>query len=115
VSQPFPEPIQNLPLADIPLAGVTAYLSQGRDHQILFMHFNESVELGEHAHDAQWGLVIEGSITMTIDTVTKTYTKGERYFIPAGVKHSAIIHAGYADMTFFSDPDRYAVKETGEE
>jgi quercetin dioxygenase-like cupin family protein len=114
MSQPFPEPILNLPQADIPLAGVTAYLSQAPDHQILFMHFSEDVELGEHAHEAQWGIVLEGSITMTINAESTTYAKGERYFIPAGVKHSAKIHAGYADMTYFNEAQRYDVKETGE-
>ncbi|MBU2700109.1 hypothetical protein Ga0466249_001201 [Sporomusaceae bacterium BoRhaA] len=41
----FPEPILKLPEADIPLNGIKAYLSQGDNHQILFMEFNEDVEL----------------------------------------------------------------------
>lgn len=114
MSQPFPEPILNLPQADIPLPGLTAYLSQGPRHQIPFMHFTEDVDLAEHAHEAQWGLVLEGRITMTIDGEVQTYTSGERYFIPAGVKHSAKIHAGYTDMTFFDQPDRYSSKQVGD-
>ena len=35
----FPDPIKKLPQADIPLDGVTAYLSQSQDHQIIFMSF----------------------------------------------------------------------------
>jgi len=35
----FPEPIRNLSEADIPLDGLTAYLSQSDTHQILFMQF----------------------------------------------------------------------------
>ena len=35
----FPEPVQNLPKADIPLDGVTAYLSQSVNHQIIFRRF----------------------------------------------------------------------------
>ncbi len=57
----FPEPIINLPEADIPLDGVTAYLSQGNDHQIIFMEFDKDVELPEHAHESQWGIVLEGT------------------------------------------------------
>lgn len=113
MSKPFPEPILKLPQADIPLQGLTAYLSQAKNHQILFMHFNEDVDLEEHSHEAQWGIVLEGSISMTINDETRTYVKGERYFIPAGVKHSAKIYSGYADMTFFDEPQRYAIKETG--
>lgn len=106
----FPEPIQALPLADIPLDGVTAFLSQSDTDQIIFMQFQEEVELHEHAHQAQWGIVLEGSITLTIDGNSQTYTKGDRYFVPAGVLHSGTIHAGYADITFFNEPDRYVIK-----
>ena len=108
---PFPEPIRKLPLADIPLDGLKAYLSQSADHQILFMQFDEDAELPEHAHAAQWGLVLQGQITLTVNGQTRTYGPGEHYFIPAETPHSAHIHAGYADITFFDQPDRYAPKE----
>jgi hypothetical protein len=35
----FPEPIRNLPQADIPLDGISAYLPQAIDHQLIFMQF----------------------------------------------------------------------------
>ncbi len=110
-SNTFPPPIQELPQADIPLQGLTAYLSQGEGCQIIFMEFDEEVTVPEHAHASQWGLVLEGQIDLTVEGVTRTYTRGDRYFIPEGVKHAAKIHAGYADMTFFNQPDRYPVKE----
>ena len=106
----FPDPIKNLPKADIPLKGLTAYLSQSETHQILFMQFEEDIELPEHSHESQWGIVLDGKIDLTVDGVVKTYSKGDRYFIPAGVKHSAKIHAGYADITFFNEKDRYKTK-----
>ena len=107
----FPEPIINLPEADIPLKGLHAYLSQGSDHQIIFMSFSENVDLPEHSHEAQWGIVLEGKIEMTIDRVKGVYQKGDRYFIPKGVKHFGKIYAGYADVTFFNEKDRYSSKE----
>lgn len=106
----FPAPVQQLPQADIPIQGVTAYLSQAETHQIIFMEFSQDVELGEHAHESQWGVVLEGRIDMTIDGVEKTYMKGDRYFIPKGITHSAKIHAGYADITYFDQKDRYSKK-----
>jgi quercetin dioxygenase-like cupin family protein len=106
----FPEPIVNLPEADIPLPGIKAYLSQGDDHQIIFMQFAAAVDLPEHSHACQWGIVLEGEIELTIGGVTKVYRKGDRYFIPDGVKHSGKIYAGYADMTFFGQKDRYGRK-----
>ncbi len=106
----FPEPIRNLSQADIPLNGVTAFLSQAENHQIVFMEFKEDVDLPEHSHNAQWGVVLEGKIDLIIDGKKNTFTKGDRYFIPDGVKHSGKIYAGYADITFFNEKDRYKIK-----
>lgn len=106
----FPEPILNLPEADIPLKGINAYLSQGSNHQIIFMSFSEDVDLPEHSHESQWGIVLEGKIDLIIDGVKNTYQKGDRYFIPKGVRHSGKIYAGYADITFFNEKDRYRQK-----
>lgn len=106
----FPEPIQKLPLADIRLPGVTAYLSQAEDHQVIFFAFDQDVDLPEHSHAAQWGVVLEGQIDLTIEGQSVSYHKGDRYFIPEGVLHAAKIYAGYSDITFFAQADRYAVK-----
>lgn len=106
----FPEPILNLPEADIPFKGVKAYLSQAENHQLIFMEFSEDVDLPEHEHESQWGVVLEGRIDLVINGVRHSYKKGDRYFIPCGVKHSGNIFAGYADMTYFNQKDRYKTK-----
>jgi quercetin dioxygenase-like cupin family protein len=110
MSEIFPLAITSLPEADIPLKGARAFLSQGPDHQVLFMEFAEDVNLPEHSHEAQWGIVLEGEIDLVIGGKKHHFTKGQRYFIPAGVKHSGMIHTGYADITFFNVKDRYRVK-----
>lgn len=106
----FDSPIQKLPHADIPIPGVDAYLSQGDGHQIIFMQFAEDADLPEHAHAGQIGYVLEGRIDLVIGGRSHTFTKGDRYFIPEGVRHSGKIHAGYADITFFDQKDRYRAK-----
>lgn len=106
----FNDPISALPEADVPLDGVKAYLSQGNNHQIIFMQFEKDVELQEHSHEAQVGFVLEGKIKLTIDGITKVYNKGDRYIIPKGIKHSGTIYAGYADITFFNEKNRYLKK-----
>jgi quercetin dioxygenase-like cupin family protein len=103
----FPEPIRSLPQADVPLRGAKAYLSQSENHQIVFWRFDEDVEVPEHSHESQWGVVLEGKIDLVIEGVKRTYTKGDRVFIPKGAKHSAKIYAGYADISFFNERDRY--------
>ncbi|MHC4623266.1 MAG: cupin domain-containing protein [Planctomycetota bacterium] len=110
MSEVFPGPITDLPLADIPLDGLKGYLSQGKDHQILFMEFREDIEVPEHSHESQWGVVLEGKIDLTIEGVMRTYSKGDRMFIPKDAKHSAKIYAGYADINFFNQKDRYKAK-----
>jgi mannose-6-phosphate isomerase-like protein (cupin superfamily) len=106
----FPDPIRDLPEAEIPLDGITAYLSQSDSHQILFMQADKDVDLPEHSHAAQAGIVLEGTIELIIDGKKQTFKKGDRYYIPEGVTHSGKIYAGYADVTFFNDPDRYSKK-----
>lgn len=113
MSSVFPDPINRLPRADIPLPGCRAYLMQGAGQQLLFMEFDQDVELPEHSHAAQVGFILEGRIDLRIDGQAHTFSKGDAYVIRAGAKHSGKIYAGYADITFFDQPDRYAVKSAG--
>ncbi len=107
----FPQPIRALAEADIPLEGIRSYLSQATDHQILFMEFEHDVDLPEHSHDAQVGFVLNGRIELTIAGVKQEYSKGDIYYIPANVKHCGKIYGGYADITFFNEPNRYQTKK----
>ena len=84
-----------------------AYLSQAEHHQVIFMKFSKKVNVSEHSHESPWGIVLEGRIDLTIGGIKRTYVKGDRYYIAKGVSHSATIFAGYADITFFNQADRY--------
>jgi quercetin dioxygenase-like cupin family protein len=110
MSEVFPEPITDLQEADIPVDGLKGHLSQAVNHQILFMEFSEDAEVPEHSHESQWNVVLEGKIDLTIEGVMRTYSKGDRMFIPRGAKHSAKVYAGYADISFFNQKDRYKAK-----
>jgi len=106
----FPEIISNLPEADIPLEGVHSRLFQGENQQFIFMSFEKDVEVPKHSHEAQWGVVLDGEIDLIIDAKNYTLKKGDAYFIPKGVKHSARIKKGYKDLTLFNQKDRYKAK-----
>jgi quercetin dioxygenase-like cupin family protein len=106
----FPEIITKLPETDIPLEGVHSHLLQGANQQLIFMSFNADVEVPSHSHEAQWGAVLDGELEITIGGKKYSYTKGDTYFIPKGVKHSARIRKGYKDLTLFDQRDRYQVK-----
>jgi quercetin dioxygenase-like cupin family protein len=106
----FPVPIMALPEADIPIKGAKGYLSQGDGHQIIYMHFSEDVELVEHAHRAQWGIILDGKVDLDIGGIMRTYGKGQNYFVPGGVKHHGHIYAGLTVVEFFDQADRYRRK-----
>ena len=106
----FPEIITSLPQADVPLAGVRAYLFQGEDKQLVFMTFAEDVNVPEHDHAAQWGAVLAGEIELTVGEETFVYRKGDTYFIPAGVPHRARIKGGSSLEDLFDQVDRYRPK-----
>jgi quercetin dioxygenase-like cupin family protein len=107
----FPEIITRLPAAELPIAGVTSYLFQGEHQQFIFMSFDEDVEVPEHSHEAQWGVVLDGRIELSISGDRRVLGKGDIYFIPKGVPHSARINRGYKDLTLFDQKDRYRPKE----
>jgi quercetin dioxygenase-like cupin family protein len=106
----FPLPITELPKADIPLSGINAYLSQSDNHQIVFSEYTKDAEIPEHSHESQWGVVLEGKIEFCIEGKIRAYTKGDRFFIPKGTRHSCKVYAGYADIIFFNERNRFKVK-----
>ncbi|MHC4088584.1 MAG: cupin domain-containing protein [Planctomycetota bacterium] len=106
----WPDIITNLPEADIPIEGLRSHLLQGQNTQMVFMSFENDVEVAEHSHEAQWGVVLDGEIELTMDGRKHTLGKGETYFIPKDIKHSAKINKGYKDLTLFNQKDRYKAK-----
>ena len=106
----FPTSIRQLPEADVPLEGVNAYLSQGDNHQIVFMEFTKDVELSEHSHNSQWEIVLEGKVELWMNGIKQIFTKGDRFFIPNEVIHSARVYAGYVSIVFFNQRNRYKKK-----
>jgi quercetin dioxygenase-like cupin family protein len=106
----FPKIISDLPKADIPIEGLSAFLFQGTNQQIIFMEFDEDITVPEHSHEAQWGVVLAGEIELTIKGERSILHQGDSYLIPANAKHSAKIKTGYKDITLFNQKDRYKKK-----
>lgn len=106
----YPDIIKNLPEADIPFDGIRGWLSQGKDHQIVFFDIEPIGKVTEHKHGPQWGIVIEGEMDLTIGGITKTYKRGDSYVIPEGVLHSAEFKTRTWVLDFFADKERYKAK-----
>ena len=104
----FPGFIRALPAPDSPLAGLRAFLLGGGEQPLaMFYEIPDGVEVPEHAHGAQWGVVIEGWVEFTIGGETRTYRKGDTYVVRDQEPHSAVISPGYVGIDVFADADRY--------
>jgi len=108
---PFTDIITKLPEADIPFPGVKGWISQNVDHQVVFLEIEAIGKVAEHSHCAQWGIVVEGEMVLTIGDKTDTYAKGDSYFIPDGVMHSAIFKTKTWVIDYFADNKRYLPKK----
>jgi len=106
----FPDIITRHPSADIPIDGVDSRLIQTGRQQFIFMEFDQDIEVPEHSHNAQWGVVLDGEMELTIAGQPRILRKGDTYYIDKNVRHSAKIKKGYKDLTLFDQADRYKDK-----
>jgi quercetin dioxygenase-like cupin family protein len=108
---PYPEMITNLPEIDIPIDGIRGWLLRNDTISAVFFELDPIGKIPDHDHCAQWGMVIEGKMRFTIGGETKIYTRGDRYFIPEGVVHSAEFLTKCYVIDYFDDPNRYQEKK----
>jgi len=107
----WPKIITSLPEADIGFRGLRGWIAQGENHQIVFFDIEPLGEVTEHNHGSpQWGIVVEGIMELTINKKTGLYKKGDEYYIPAKVKHSAKFSARCRVIDFFGEKLRYKPK-----
>jgi quercetin dioxygenase-like cupin family protein len=111
VSERFPDFIRALPQPDSPIPGLRAWMIQSPGGIAMFYELPDGAEVAEHAHGAQWGVVLAGTVEFTIGAETRGYGPGETYSIEAGVRHSARISPGFAGIDVFADADRYSARE----
>lgn len=109
-SPAFPQFVRKLPRADLPLEDLNGWLLRGEDGQVLLLQVDDEQHVPEHMHGDQWGIVIDGSMELTIGGKTETYQRGDSYFIPAETAHKAILHKGLRVLDLFADRNRYRVK-----
>ena len=107
----YPEMIRGLPEIDISMEGIRGWLLQGGEKQVVFFDIQPVGKVPPHSHCAQWGIMLEGEMALTIGEESKVYRKGDWYYIPEGVVHSASFLSRVNAIDVFDAPDRYRIKE----
>ncbi len=106
----IPDFIKQCPQIDLPFPGAVGWMISGDKQQVVFIEFDETIEVPEHTHDEQWEFSLAGKVELRRDGRTEVYHAGGNFYIPAGTPHAATVHAGYKALIVFNAPDRYQAK-----
>lgn len=99
----WPEFVQGLPRAEVPVPGLEARIVDDGDHQVALFTFTTAGTVPEHTHADKWGVVVAGEMELTVDGSTRTVRPGDTYFVPAGVPHGADVEAGSQIIEIFDE------------
>ncbi len=102
--------LRDLPEIDIPIEGIRGWLLKSEDKQVVFFDIEPVGKMPDHSHCAQWGIMLDGKMKLTIGNDTKIYQKGDWYYIPEGIVHSAEFLTKVFVIDVFDDPNRYQIK-----
>lgn len=108
----YPQFMRDFPSLDVPFSDEDISTNVIRSDQglVVFFTVHNDVIVPEHSHGPQWGALFEGAIELTVDGETRHCATGDRWDIPAGVRHSALLKAGSRLMDVFAEPDRYPLR-----
>ena len=108
----FPDFFSQFPLLDVPISEDIVTIRAIRSDQglVAFFTFHKDFEMPPHSHGFQWGTVIKGQLTFTIDGNSTTYGPGETYLLDPGEVHGVKATAGTQALDVFEEPDRYPLK-----
>lgn len=103
----YPSIIKALPKVKLNLEGIEAWLAQGDSFQIVFFEIQPGTTIPSHSHKAQFGIVLEGEMTLTIGDIKHNLKTGDSYYIPENIPHQATFHTFVRAIDYFDEPNRY--------
>jgi len=101
----WPPIIEDLPEVDLAMESLHGRMLVSGEFRILLMYAESEVVVPTHHHGAQWGMVLAGSMELTIGDDTQTYHRGDTHYIPPHVDHGAVLHAGWRGLYLFKSKD----------
>ncbi len=104
MSKFFADIIDHVPRRDYGIDGLTVHVDHTSTGTVYFVSAEKEVPFPEHAHAAQWTVVVTGECRFTAEGKTTTYKAGETYFIPAGLRHQITLCPGYSEVDYVDDP-----------
>ncbi|MBW1712975.1 MAG: cupin domain-containing protein [Deltaproteobacteria bacterium] len=107
----YPEPITSLPQIEVPFDNVVGYLLQGVDSQSVFFELGKGSHVPPHSHEAQWGVLLDGELELSIGQEKHVFQKGASYFIPEGTVHEGRALTDCKILDVFFTPARYQAKK----
>lgn len=108
----WPEFVRALPAAVVPLPGLDARVVDNGTCQVALFDFAADGAVPVHTHLEKWGIVVAGSMELTVDGLPRSVSTGDAYFVPAGVPHGASVRAGTRVIEIFSERRFEIGKET---
>lgn len=106
----YPEFIRDCAEVDVPIEGIRGWLMEDGRRQVVFFDIMPTATVPPHAHCAQWGIMLEGEMELTIDGEATRLGKGDWYFIPENAQHSAVFFSRVNVIDIFDSSDRYKAK-----
>lgn len=106
----FPAFIKVLPEADTPYDGLRSWVVPSDRGQVVFNEADTEVDVVEHSHGDQWGVVLEGRMDLFIAGQKQVCYAGDSYFIPAETPHGMKIYPGTRTVDYFADRERYKLR-----
>ena len=104
MSDIFPDIIDKVPSRDYGIEGLRVHVDHTSTGTVYFVSAEKEIPFPEHAHAAQWTVMVSGECVFTAGGKSTTYRQGDTYFIPAGLKHQITLKPGYAEVDYVDDP-----------
>lgn len=92
-----------LPRAEVPVPGLDARIVDDGRCQVALFAFADAGTVPEHTHADKWGIVVDGSMELTVAGSTEVIRAGGSYFVPAGTAHGARVEGGTRIIEIFAE------------